>query len=556
MLFNLSIENVALIEKADVNFGDGFNVLTGETGAGKSILIGSLNMLLGERVGKDVIRSGEPYAFVEGLFYITEPTAKFLEKYDIVPEDDGSLIISRKLSTDGKNICKAGGKTVSVSVLRDIGRALMNIHGQHDNQALLDSATHISFLDAFTKNEDAIFLEYAEAYSALQEHERALLDISTDETEKNRRADILRFEMEEIRSAALYPGEEEELKRQKTLAVNKETFVKSCAHALDLLYENEEGNCVYNLLADVQNHLENVAETDGELTEAVEKVADIRYSLEDITDVVRDRLEQMNEQTVPLDEIEERLDVIYRLKRKYGNSDETILQYCENAAKELESIESSDARKNEIAQKIQKLKAKALELAAAMHEIRTKAAKEAEKCINAELSDLQMEGAVFSVQFEKCDLCKNGLDKVEFLLSANKGEPLKPLSKIVSGGELSRIMLALKHVLSAGDIAETLIFDEIDSGISGRAAGRVGMKLYEIAKTKQVLCVTHLPQIAALSDCHFKISKQEENGKTKTHIRLLNSEEKQAEIALMIGGDVVTATTMAQAAELIEQRKS
>lgn len=554
MLFNLSIENVALIEKADINFGDGFHVLTGETGAGKSILIGSVNMLLGERIGRDVIRNGENYAYVEGLFYITPETAKFLEKYEIAPEEDGSLIISRRLSADGKNICKAGGKTVPVSVLREIGRGLINIHGQHDNQALLDNSSHISFLDAYA-GEQSSFLEYKATYSAMKEAERALEAVSVDETEKIRRADILNFEINEITEAALYPGEEEELRQQRSLAKNKESFLENCACALSLLYENSEGNCIYNLLSDAQRSVNSASETDAELEAVSEKLSDIRYNIEDITMTIRNRLEQVSEQAFPLEEIEQRLDAIYRLKRKYGNTEEDVLAYCKNAEEELAAIETSDARKVQLEKEIVQYAEKAKRLAEQNHKIRVQAAKEVERKINAELSELNMEGAVFSVLIEPCEFNKTGADKVEFLLSANKGEPVKPLSKIVSGGELSRIMLALKHVLSAGDIASTLIFDEIDSGISGRAAGKVGVKLREISEKKQVLCVTHLPQIAALSDQHFKISKRQEAEKTVTSIESLTYDEKKAEIALMIGGDSVTEITLAQAEDMIKKGK-
>ncbi len=556
MLLNLSIENIALIEKADVNFGDGFNVLTGETGAGKSILIGSLNMLLGERISRDIIRNGKDYAYVEGLFYIDETIAKHMEHFDVSPEEDGSIIVSRKLSADGKNICKVGGKTVSVSTLREIGRSFMNIHGQHDNQALLDASTHISFLDAFAAESGHSFIEFAKTYNDLKNAERELAEISLDETEKLRKMDILRFEINEIKDAAIYPGEEEELKQQRTLAKNKEKFMENCSYAIDLLYENDEGSCVYNLLSDVQKRIDSIADTDIELEKTAEKIADILYSVEDVASVIRERLEQVNDLSFPLEDIEERLDIIYRLKRKYGNTEEEILAYCNHAEQELLSIETLDAQKDELEQEILHLTKKAEEIALVNHKLRVKTAKEVEKRINDELQELQMEGAVFSVRLETCELGKNGIDNVEFMLSANKGEPLKPLSKIVSGGELSRIMLAMKHVLAAGDVTDTLIFDEIDTGISGRAAAKVGAKLLEMSKQKQVLCVTHLPQIAALSDQHFKISKQQKGEKTITQIQLLDADAKTEEIAFMIGGDNVTDTTLAQAADMIQDGKT
>lgn len=556
MLFNLSIENVALIEKADVNFGSGFHVLTGETGAGKSILIGSVNMLLGERIGRDIIRNGENYAYVEGLFYLTPETVKALEALEITADEEGCLIVSRRLFADGKNICKVGGKTVPVSKLREIGRTLINVHGQHDNQALLDSASHISFLDAsVSETEKRSVSDYHAVYAALREEEKKREASEFDENEKQRRMDVLRYEIDEINAAALYPGEEEELKNKRRMEKNKESIKENCSLALDLLYENSEGVCAYNLLSQVQNALDGSARSGVELGDASEKLAELLYGLEDVVGMVRETLEQTDTGEFSLNEIEERLDVIYRLKRKYGNSEEEITEYGRKAEQELKTLEASEQRKTEIEEAIRKLTERANAIAEKNHEIRRNAAEKIQNQINAELAELNMEHAKFSVHFEPCPLGINGIDKVEFLLSANQGEPPKPLAKIVSGGELSRIMLALKKVLTAGDAAGTLIFDEIDSGISGRAAGRVGVKLREISEHKQVLCVTHLPQIAALSEHHFKISKAQENRKTNTTIRLLNEQEKISEIALMIGGDNVTETTVAQAAEMLQKGK-
>ncbi len=554
MLFNLSIENVALIEKADMNFHEGFHVLTGETGAGKSILIGSFNMLLGERIGRDIIRNGQDYAYVEGLFYLSEQAKNTLKQFDIEVDEDGSFIVSRKLLKDGKNICKAGGKTVPVSTLREIGRFLVNIHGQHDNQALLDPTCHIDFLDAFVaETSGSSIARYRDTFQKLKETEKRLQEIGMDEAERIRKTDVLEFEIAEIKTANIAPGEEEELKKQRELAKNKETFLKNCSGALDVLYENPENICVYNLLSDAKQFLETAAELDNSLEEASGKLSEIRFLLEDVTVAVREKLETASDFFAPLEEIEERLDTIYRLKRKYGDSEEEILSYLEGAEEAFLALQIADERKEELEKQKCYLFDEATRLANENHDARVKVAKEIEKKISAELSELNMDGAVFSVQIESCELNKNGTDHVEFLFSANKGEPLKPLSKIVSGGELSRIMLALKKVLTSGDIAETLIFDEIDTGISGRAAGKVGVKLCEISKQKQVLSVTHLPQIAALSDHHYKISKSEKNEKTVTKIEVLNFEKKKQEIALLIGGDSVTDITLAQAESMMKR---
>lgn len=549
MLFNLSIENIALIEKADINFENGFNVLTGETGAGKSILIGSLNMLLGERLSHDIIRNGESYAYVEGLFYIDENTASYLEDYDVFADEDNAIILSRKLTSDGKNICKAGGKTVSVSTLRDIGRALINIHGQHDNQALLDKSFHLSFLDAYIpKDKKESINEYSVLYDELKETEKKLAELNIDETEKLRKIDILSYEIDEIKSANITPGEEEELKEKKIIAKNREALLKNCSMALDAIYENDEGVCAYNLFSKAKRFVDSL-----DFDELSEKMSDVLYEIEDVTAKIREKLDKINYLDFSIEEIEERIDVIYKLKRKYGVSEEDILEYCVKAEAELDSIKSFDFQKEELDKKVKILLDKVNLIAEKNSTLRKKYAKEIEEKINNELTQLNMENAEIFVEIEKTELNKNGCDKVEFLLSANKGEPPKPLTKIVSGGELSRIMLALKNVLSAGDIAGTLIFDEIDTGISGRAAGKVGQKLYDISKKKQVLCVTHLPQIASTSDHHFKISKIQSETKTNTVINKLNNDERIAEIALMIGGDSVTDITLKQAEDMIHK---
>ena len=553
MLFNLSIENIALIERIDINFGEGFNVLTGETGAGKSILIHSVNMLLGQRVSREMIRNGENSARVEGLFYVSPETTKLLEKFDVSADEEGCLILSRQIFADGKNICKAGGKIIPVASLKEIGNILVNVHGQHDNQALLDSNRHLEFLDAFlTDEEHQSILEYHDLYHTLKEKERELASLDVDESEKMRRMDLLRFEIDEINQAALTVGEEEDLKTKRSVLKNRALIEENCAAALSLLYENDEGTSAYHLLSQAQTAIDVVADATDGLREISNKLSDLQYALEDVVQSLHECSAQSLDEFVSLDEIEDRLDQIYRLKRKYGNSEAEIIAYGENAENELMAIQSVETRKTELETDILKLRNQAEALAQKNHQLRLFAAKEITKKINQELAELSMERAEFSVQIEEIPLGKNGVDSVEFMLSTNRGEPMKSLTKIVSGGELSRIMLALKNVLSDGDSAETLIFDEIDSGISGRVAGKVGLKMYEIAQKKQVLCVTHLPQIAALSQHHFKISKTEEKNKTNTNVSRLNDQEKISEIAFMIGGDSVTSTTIAQAEELIQ----
>ncbi len=552
MLFNLSIENIALIKKADINFNDGFTVLTGETGAGKSILIGSLNMLLGERVGKDLIRHGENYAYVEGLFYLDERAKKQLLEIGVEPDEDGSLIISRRLLHDGKNICKAGGKTVSVATLKNIGRNLINIHGQHDNQALLDEKTHISFLDEFCKKESQnIFLEYEMTYNELIESKNELKKYDIDENEKIRKQDILQFEIDEIKSANITLGEEENLKSLKNLVNDKELFTKNCAGALELLYEGEEVSA-YSLISRAHSFFEKIS--DKGLDDLLEKVNELLYSIEDIASDIRKQLDKINFEEISLNDIEERLDLLYRLKRKYGQSEEEILQYLDNAQNELESITLSDSKKEELKKNIESLVKKAEKLAEKISDERKKNALIIESQINSQLSELNMDGAQFGVEFTKCDLSKKGIDEVEFLISTNRGEPKKALARIISGGELSRIMLALKTVFVEGDITNTLVFDEIDTGISGVTAAKVGTKLSDISKSKQVICVTHLPQIAALSDNHLKIEKQSDENETNTYIKVLDKDGKISEIAYMISGDETSKTSLLQAEEMVNKK--
>ncbi len=552
MLFNLSIENVALIKKADIDFSDGLSVLTGETGAGKSILIGSLNMLLGERTGKETIRYGESFAYVEGLFYVDNDTKIELAKFGIETEEDNSLIVSRKLMADGKNICKIAGKTVPVSVLRDAGRNLINIHGQHDNQALLDAKCHINFLDAFCKKENQrLFDDFTNAYTELVLKKKELLALNMDENEKIRKIDILQFEIDEINSANIISGEEEELKSKKNFIKNKEHFTKHCAGALSVLYENDD-ETAYNLVSQASRMIDKIS--DESLSELSEKINDVLYRIEEVASDIRHKLDAMSFDDMSLDEIEERLDVIYRLKRKYGESEEAILEYLEKAQKELDDITFFDTKCAELEKEIEVLENRTMSLARDVQKTRKEKVVAVKEQINSQLCDLNMSGATFDVLFEETELNKNGIDKVEFLISTNKGEPQKPLTKIISGGELSRIMLALKNVLTDGDSADTLIFDEIDTGISGLTAGKVGVKLSEIARKKQVICVTHLPQIASLSDNHFKIEKITDCDKTNTYIKHLSDDEKISEIAYMISGDATSETSIAQAKEMIKKK--
>lgn len=553
MLECMTIDNIALIGHADIEFSGGFNVLTGETGAGKSILIGSMNMLLGERVSRELIRFGEKKAMVQGLFRISdESVLEYLKDNDIEAEDDGSLIVSRELSADGKNVCRVGGRMVPVSKLRELGRMLMNIHGQHDNQALLDKTSHLEFLDRFIGDEAGkILAEYKEKYRMLVSLLKESDELCMDEAEKLRKMDILKYEIKELSAAQLSEGEEEELKKQRNIANNAKKLLLSAGQALDILYENADGECAYNFLANASQLLLQAAEIDSEFSEMAEGIESAIISLEDSVRRIQSYLDSFEQDGISIDEIEERLDLIYRLKRKYGGSVESALCHLEKSEEELKNIEFLDERKLKIENEISIARREAEKLAEDLSKLRKKTAQKLSVQIGENLAFLNMPNAEFIAEINPKELSADGADSVEFMLSANKGEPPKPLEKIVSGGELSRIMLAIKSILADSDVVGTLIFDEVDSGVSGRAAQKLGEKLKELSDCRQVLCVTHLAQVAAKAESHFLIEKREQDEKTLTQVALLDEQGRIEELARIIGGEKITETTRKQAEEML-----
>lgn len=553
MLYCMTIDNIALINHADIEFSDGFNVFSGETGAGKSILIGSMNMLLGERVSKEFIRFGEKKAMVQGLFKISdESVLSYLSENGIDAEEDGSLIISRELSAEGKNICRAGGKMLPVSKLKELGRMLMNIHGQHDNQALLDKTTHLEFLDRFIGDKaEKLLADYKEKYKQLVALLKEADELDIDEAEKLRRIDILKYEIKELSDAQLAEGEEEELKKQRVIANNAKKLMLSAGQALDVLYENADGECAYNFLANASSLAQEAAEIDSELSEVSESIESALVTVEDTVRRLQAYLNNFEQEGISIDEIEERLDLIYRLKRKYGGNVESAIRHLENSIEELKNIEFLDERKIQIENEIAICRSEAEKLAAKLSELRKSSAKDLSSKICESLEFLNMPNAEFVAEIVPKDLSADGIDAVEFLLSANKGEPAKPLEKIVSGGELSRIMLAIKSILADSDVVDTLIFDEVDSGVSGRAAQKLGEKLKELSNFKQVFCVTHLAQVASKAESHFLIEKHEENEKTLTKVNLLDKKGRINELARIIGGEKISDTTLKQAEEML-----
>lgn len=549
MLSNLQIENIAVIKSASIDFENGFNVMTGETGAGKSIVIDSLNAILGERTSRELIRSGADSASVCAEFQnVGDNVKNELEKLGI--EKDDTLIVSRKLTPDGKNVCRINGMPATVSMLKALGVQLVNIHGQLDNQSLLSPETHCSFIDKLAGSGRELN-EFKELYSLYIKKENELKSLNTDVNEKNRRLDILNYQIEEIQKADIRPGEKDEL-------TEKLGFLRNAEKVLDLLHTayaalNGDGEMpgAADIAADAASKLLSAADYSSDFTETANGVNDAAMNLSAYTEELRDKIYSLDYDPNETERAEERLDVIYRLSQKYGDSEEDILAYLENAEKERDALSFSDERAEQLRAETEKAYNEALAAAKKLSENRIEAGKKFSANVERELAFLDMPSVKFIVNDSVGELYENGIDNIEFLLSANAGEEPKPLSKIASGGELSRIMLAIKCVLSELDDIDTLIFDEIDSGVSGRAALKIAAKMKELSKTHQVICVTHLAQIAAFADEHKLISKEEKDGRTYTCIASLDYNGRKYELARIMGGLTVTQSILNSAEELL-----
>lgn len=549
MLSNLQIENIAVIKSASIDFENGFNVMTGETGAGKSIVIDSLNAILGERTSRELIRSGADSASVCAEFQnVGDNVKNELEKLGI--EKDDTLIVSRKLTPDGKNVCRINGMPATVSMLKALGVQLVNIHGQLDNQSLLSPETHCSFIDKLAGSGRELN-EFKELYSLYIKKENELKSLNTDVNEKNRRLDILNYQIEEIQKADIRPGEKDEL-------TEKLGFLRNAEKVLDLLHTayaalNGDGEMpgAADIAADAASKLLSAADYSSDFTETANGVNDAAMNLSAYTEELRDKIYSLDYDPNETERAEERLDVIYRLSQKYGDSEEDILAYLENAEKERDALSFSDERAEQLRAETERAYNEALAAAKKLSEIRIEAGKKFSADVERELAFLDMPSVKFIVNDSVGKLYENGIDNIEFLLSANAGEEPKPLSKIASGGELSRIMLAIKCVLSELDDIDTLIFDEIDSGVSGRAALKIAAKMKELSKTHQVICVTHLAQIAAFADEHKLISKEEKDGRTYTCIASLDYNGRKYELARIMGGLTVTQSILNSAEELL-----
>lgn len=547
MLSLLHIENIAVIEQADISFDKGFNVLTGETGAGKSIVIDAISAILGQRAYRDMIRTGTNKASVRAVF-TKVPNFPWFEENGV--EYDEETVIQRDIFLDGKNVCRVNGTLVTVAILHKLGIQLINIHGQHDSASLFDEENHLRFLDAFADN-GALLADYREKFAAVSELRRQIDRMTMDEGEKLRRMETLKYQIAEIEKADLKSGEDEVLEQRRKLLQNSEKLSQGLEEASEALLGGDDSDGAAALLAQAAYALSRIARYSDEFTGFQERLTDLKYQVQDIADEVRDSLDELSYSADELETIEARLDIIHRLRRKYGADCDEILAYLDKAQKELDEIEFADDRVEQLKKKLAKQEKQAWDAALALRKNRQEQGAVMAEKILSELSQLDMPRVQFQCRFRETELTSEGADAVAFYLSANAGEDLKPLSKVASGGELARIMLSMKNVLAEKDAVDTLIFDEVDTGVSGRAAQRIAEKLKSLAKHKQVLCVTHLPQLAALADTHMLIAKSEHDGRTYTTVTPLNRKGRAMELARIIGGTHITETTLKSAEEML-----
>ena len=550
MLELLHIENIAIIEAADIEFAPGFNALTGETGAGKSIVIDSLSAVLGQRTSRELIRTGAEKAFVSAAFSGTAP--ELTEELGIQPEADGTLLLQREIQTDGKNVCRVNGRPVTVGQLRALGARLLNIHGQHDGQQLLDEEQHIVYLDSFGRVE-SLAITYAEKYKNFTDIRRQIGALQMDEAEKARRVDTLQYQIEELRRAKLTPGEEEELTARRGMLRNAEKFLDAVAGADYALNGDDSGGGALSALRQAQDALSGVRHLDDAFGQLYERLGEAYSEVYDIAATVEDKRGELDVSPGELDRVESRMDLLYRLKKKYGATVEDMLDYQARCEAELAQIEDAGDTLVRLEQALSKAEKEARQAAQALSDARKAAADRLTAQILTELQQLDMGKIRFAVDFAEKPLDSDGMDAVRFLMSANVGEELRPIHKIASGGELARIMLAMKNVLSEQDHVGTMVFDEVDTGVSGRAAQKVAEKMARISRRKQVLCVTHLPQLAAMADTHFSVEKGERDGRTYTEVRRLDREQRRRELARLTGGSHVSQTMLDGAEELLVQ---
>lgn len=567
MLLQLNINNIALIDEVSIELESGLNILTGETGAGKSIIIDSINAVLGGRVSREIIRTGSEKALVEAVFQVApEQIKEVMDEMGMEPEEDGTLILSREITQSGRNTCRINGKMVAASFLKLIGERLIDLHGQHDNQSLLKTENHIELLDSFGGETIRIIKQdYLALLEQYKEVKVKLKELAGDPGERERKMDLLRFQIDEIRKANLKLNEDEDLGKQKVMLANAEKISNSLSLAYSLITSGESGGKpALDALNEAISYLSTVSQLDDTYNDLYKRLQDLIYQIDDFSDDLRSSFENVENNPALLEQIEERLDLIYRLKRKYGSSIEEVYQYCESAEEQLAEIEANEESAALLGSKKKMLDEQLYDAASRLNTQRRKAASILEDRIGQQLEDLEMKKSRFHVDIRFNDeldalgerrFTQNGLDRIEFLISANVGEQLKPLARIASGGEMSRVMLAIKTILAEIDQIPTMIYDEIDNGISGKAAQKVGEKLSYISCGHQVICVTHLAQIACMADHHYLIEKIMEENTTRTTVKKLKGKDNIKEIARLIGGGEASVTSLKYAEEMINNAK-
>lgn len=550
MLELLHIENIAVIEEANIQFHPGFNALTGETGAGKSIVIDAMGAVLGGRTSRELIRTGAAKAFVSAVFSAVSPQLEGLLESGIAPDENGELQIQREIFGDGKNVCRVNGRPVTVSQLHKIGAELLNIHGQHDGQQLLDEEQHGAYLDSFGRTEKYLSA-YQQVYDAMDALRKQMRALEMNEAEKARKMDSLRFQIHELEQAKLVPGEEEELLSRQKLLRNGEKYLSALSGAENCLSGSEEGGVV-DLLRTAEGYMQPIRNLDDDLAALCKRLNALYSEAYDLAEIVREKREEFDFSPEELDAVESRADQLYRLKKKYGATEEDCIAYLEECRKELSAIETANDTLLMLERQLAQAQEKVRKAGAELTQARQAAACVLEERIQRELRELDMKKVRFAIQFETKEPAADGCDRIRFLMSANAGEELRPIAKIASGGELARIMLALKNVLAEQESIGTLVFDEVDTGVSGRAAQKVAEKLAQVSRYKQVLCVTHLPQLAAMAGTHFSVEKGEANGRTFTHVVEMDREQRKAELARITGGSHVTEALLKSAGELLD----
>lgn len=551
MLKTLSIENIAVIEKADIEFSKGFNVLTGETGAGKSIVVDSINAILGERTSKELVRAGSENAFVTAYFEdINSEVKQKLNEFDLPCEDDGTLMLSRKISAQGKSTCRINGSVCTVSMLKEVGNLLVNIHGQHDSQTLLNADYHYKFVDMYGSL-DGVLDEYKQSFRQLLSVRKQLKTLTMDADERDRQIELLDYQIKELTDAEIKVGEWDELKKRKNLILNSQNLLQSLNSALAAFNGGDEYSGISTLLSTAVKELGTVSDVDGDIKAVYDKAEALNDSVEVVKDALLDKINSIEFEPEELNRIEERLDLYYTFSNKYGETEQDMLYYLDEAVKKRAAFENSEEELEKLNVRYDEIFNQTVALAQKLTDLRKSTAEKLGNEICKQLEFLDMPKIKFTTSFEKGNLSANGWDKIEFLIATNVGETAKPLAKIASGGELSRIMLAIKSIIAQKDSIDTLIFDEIDTGVSGKASRKIGLKLKELGAFTQVICVTHSAQIASVADSHFLIEKNVQNDRTYTNVTVLDYDGRKNELARIMGGINATESLLKSAEELL-----